>query len=135
MRPRPHTHGRCGDHPRHVRRGMVLLEVIIALTIFMIAGLSAVVWVRQTLLTVDHAQAAVEEMTAASDYLDRIALWPQEDLDRHLGARREGPWVAQIGRLTPTIYEVVIGDSSSAEPLLRTWLYRAELLTDSLHAN
>jgi hypothetical protein len=106
---------------------MVLLEVIVALTIFMIAGLSTAVWVRQTLLTVDHAHAAMAEVSAASDYLDRIALWPREDLDRHLGVRREGPWLVQVERPTPTIYAVAIADSSSARPLLHTWLYRAEL--------
>src|SRR5580704_15019103 len=106
------------------RRGMVLLEVVVALTIFAIAGLSAAVWVQQTLLTVDHAHAAVEEVSAASDYLDRIALWPREDLDRHLGMRREGPWIVQVERPTPTIYAVAIVDSSSARPLLKTWLYR-----------
>jgi hypothetical protein len=113
---------------------MVLLEVIVALTIFMIAGLSTAVWVRQTLLTVDHARIAVEDVSAASDYLDRIALWPREDLDRHLGVRRAGPWLVQVERPTPTIYVVVIGDSSTARPLLRTWLYRAEIQTERLYA-
>jgi Tfp pilus assembly protein PilV len=134
MRRRHQTQRVFGGFSCRTRQGMVLLEVIIALTIFMIAGLSAAVWVRQTLLTVDHAHTAVDEMAAASDYLDRIALWPREDLDRHLGARREGPWTVQVARPTSTIYEVVIGDSSSA-PLLRTWLYRAEIQPESVHAN
>lgn len=104
---------------------MVLLEVIVALTIFVIAGLSAAVWVQQTLLTVDHAQDAITDMSAASRYLDRMALWPRDDLDRHLGARREGPWIVVIDRPTPTIYSVAIGDSGTSQALLETWLYRA----------
>lgn len=114
---------------------MVLLEVIVALTIFVIAGLSASVWVRQTLLTVDHAHLAVDELEAASDYLDRIALWPREDLDRHLGTRLEGPWVVEVQHPTPTIYEVRIGDSASTQPLLRTWLYRAEIHREGASGN
>ena len=120
---------------RTTRSGMVLLEVIVALTIFMIAGLSTAVWVQQTMLTVDHAHTVVAEVSAASDYLDRIALWPREDLDRHLGVRREGPWLVQVERPTPTIYAVAIGDSSLAQPLLHTWLYRAEIQTDGLDAH
>ena len=111
-----------------------MLEVIVALTIFMIAGLSTAVWVRQTLLTVDHAHAVVEEVSAASDYLDRIALWPREDLDRNLGMRREGPWIVHLERLTSTIYAVDIGESSSSR-LLRTWLYRAAIPRDDPHAH
>jgi hypothetical protein len=114
---------------------MVLLEVIVALTIFMIAGLSTAVWVRQTMLTVDHTHATVAEVTAASDYLDRIALWPREDLDRHLGVRHEGPWLVQIERPTPTIYAVAIAESGSALPLLHTWLYRAAIQTDGRDAH
>ena len=111
---------------------MVLLEVIVALTIFMIAGLSAAVWVQQTLLTVDHARDAVVEVSAASRYMDRMALWPREDLDRHLGARREGPWIVVMDRLTPTIYSVAISDSGTEQALLRTWLYRAVPLQNSV---
>jgi type II secretory pathway pseudopilin PulG len=106
---------------------MILFEVIVAMTIFIIAGLSAVVWVRQTVLTVEKAHTAVEEVGAASDYLDRVALWTREDLDRHLGSRRQGPWTVRIGRPTPTVYEVAVFDSNGSRILLHTWVYRAEL--------
>ena len=104
---------------------MALLEVIVALTIFVIAGLSVAVWVRQTLLSVDHARDAVIAVSTASRYLDRMALWPREDLDRHLGARREGPWIVTVDRVTPTIYSVAIHDNGATKALLQTWLYRA----------
>ena len=106
---------------------MILFEVIIALTIFVIAGLSAVTWVRQTMLTVERAHTAVNDVSAASGYLDRIALWTREDLDRHLGERRQGHWKVRIERPTPTIYDVTVCDSSGRRTLLRTWVYRAEL--------
>lgn len=108
------------------RPGVVLFEVIVALSILIIAGLTAAVWVQETVLAVDHARHGATEVRAASDYLDLIALWPREDLDRHLGDRREGAWTVRVDRPTPTLYTVTVKDSTGARTLLRTAVYRAE---------
>jgi len=105
---------------------MALFEVIVALTIFSIAALSATVWVRQVVLTVEQAAHAADDARRASDYMDVIALWPREDLDRHLGERRQGIWLVQVRRPAPTIYDVMIFDSTGSRALVRTSLCRQE---------
>jgi hypothetical protein len=109
------------------RRGVVLLEVIVAVTILVIAGLSATLWVRQISDSLARTQTAANDVRTASRYLDIIALWPREDLDRHLGERRQGPWMVRIDRPTPTVYGVAINDSLGTHVLLKTWLYRREV--------
>lgn len=108
-------------------RGMALLEVIIAMTIMVVAALSLVAWVSQASDAVMRADAAAAEADSASAYLDRIALWTREDLDRHLGARKQGSWTVVVGRPTPALYTVTMRDHADARTILLTTLYRPEV--------
>jgi type II secretory pathway pseudopilin PulG len=116
--------------PRSVKGlqpGMALLEVIVAMTILVTAALSTVAWVSQASDAVVRAAAAAAETDVASDYLDRIALWTREDLDRHLGPRREGVWTVTVERMTPALYTVTMRDGTNSNTILRTVLYRPEV--------
>ena len=93
---------------------MALLEVIVAMTILVIAALSTVAWVSQAAELVVRACAAAAAADSASDYLDRIALWTREDLDRHLGLRREGAWSVTVERRTSTLYMVTMRSNGLA---------------------
>jgi type II secretory pathway pseudopilin PulG len=110
-----------------LRPGMALLEVIVAMTILVTAALSTVAWVIQASDAVARAAAAAAETDSASDYLDRIALWTREDLDRHLGPRRQGAWTVTVERTTPALYVVTMRDNRNAHTILRTVLYRPEV--------
>jgi type II secretory pathway pseudopilin PulG len=107
--------------------GMALLEVIVAITILVTAGLSTVAWVSQASDAVVRAAATAAEADAASDYLDRIALWTRDDLDRHLGPRRQGVWTVTVERMTPALYIVTMSDGGNSHTILRTVLYRPEV--------
>jgi type II secretory pathway pseudopilin PulG len=107
---------------------MALLEVIVAMTILVIAALSTVAWVSQASDAVVRANAAAVETDSASDYLDRIALWTREDLDRHLGNRHQGVWSVLVERPTPALYIVTIRDAGGSHTILRTVLYRPEVV-------
>ena len=110
-----------------VRRGAVLLEAIVALTILAVAGAAVVALASDSARAVARAAAADETTQRASAFLDAVALWPREDLDRHLGARPEGEWRLIVERPTPTLYTVTLADSSASRSILRTILYRAEV--------
>jgi hypothetical protein len=120
--------------PREAARGgTALLEVMVALTILTVAGVSTVAMANQATVAVMQARAADGETQRASEFLDAVALWPRDDLDRHLGDRREGAWILTIDRPFPTLYTVVLSavpDSAHRQPLprelLRTVLYRPE---------
>jgi prepilin-type N-terminal cleavage/methylation domain-containing protein len=113
--------------PQGLQRGMALLEVIVAMTILVIAALSTVAWVGQASDAVARAGTAAAETDSASDYLDRIALWTRDDLDRHLGPRRQGAWTVTVERMTPALYVVTMRDGGNYHTLLRTVLYRPEV--------
>jgi type II secretory pathway pseudopilin PulG len=119
---------------RRGRAGAALLEVVVALTIFAVAGAAAAEHSRACADAVTRARLSDEEMRRASALLDAVALWPREDLDRRLGARAQGPWTMVVDRETPTLYVVTLADSARVDgggrlaagrTLLRTALYRA----------
>ncbi|HWG53381.1 MAG TPA: type II secretion system protein [Gemmatimonadaceae bacterium] len=112
---------------RAARPGMVLLEVIVAMTILAVGGASLVALASASLDAVRRAYAAEEDATRASAFLDAVALWPRADLDRHLGSRAEGPWRLEIERPEPTLYEVSVSDSAHDHPIVATALYRPEV--------
>lgn len=109
-----------------VRHGAVLLEAIVAMTILAIVGAAVVALAADSARAIDRAAAADTAMMRASDFLDAVALWPREDLDRHLGTRDEGPWHMSVGRPAPTLYTVSLADSTDRHVLLATVLFRAE---------
>jgi type II secretory pathway pseudopilin PulG len=112
----------------HVRlqRGAALLEVLAALVILASAGGGAVMLAIETARAVERARAGEAALRQASAFLDAVALWPRADLDRRLGDRRQGPWRLRIDRPAPTLYVVVLTDSTGARDLLRTALFRPD---------
>jgi hypothetical protein len=112
-----------------------LLEVIVALTVLTIAGAAAIAMASQAAQAVVHIRHAEDETRRASGFLDAVALWPREDLDRHLGDHREGSWILTVDRPTLTLYLIILAtapDSASgrytSRELLRTVLYRRKPL-------
>lgn len=108
------------------RRGAVLLEAIVALVILAVAGTAVVTLAAESARAMDRAQEAAQAMGRADAFFHAVALWPREDLDRHLGTHPQGPWLLRIDRPTPTLYEAVLLDSAGGRALLRTTLYRQE---------
>lgn len=112
--------------PRRARAGAVLLEVMVALSILAVAGVAAVAASGESVRAAARLRESERELREASAFLEAVALWPREDLDRRLGDRAQGRWRLRIARPTPTIYEIVLADSTGALVLLETALYRPE---------
>ena len=110
------------------RRGLVLLEVIVALTIFSVAGVSVVTLAAGALSAMARAHQADVASQKANHFFDAVSLWPRADLDRHLGDRSEGPWRLRVERPMPTLYVVSLRDSATDRILFATSLYRPEPL-------
>lgn len=95
-------------------RGAVLLEVLVALTILTVAGLSLVgllsagVRAEQDALRRERVLADEERVLAAMTLLTR------GDLDRRLGRHDVGEFVVNVQRPERTLYRIVIGQRSSA---------------------
>lgn len=104
--------------------GASLIEVIVAVTILSIAGVTVVTAVAESTAAVRRAREADLELRAAGAFMEAIALWTREDLDRRLGDRRQGNWRLIIERPFPTLYSVALTDSTGSRVLLSTSLYR-----------
>jgi type II secretory pathway pseudopilin PulG len=108
-----------------VRSGVILLEVLVALVILGTVGAAMASLAAGVGDDVRRAERRDGEIARASALMEAVALWPREDLDRHLGAHHQGPWVLEIQRLTETLYTVELSDSGDTKALLRTAFYRA----------
>lgn len=106
------------------RTGVVLLEVLVALVILGTVGAAVSVLATGAGASAYRSRVTQEEMERASGFLDAVALWTREDLDRHLGDRPNGAWRLEVQREHPILYVVTLTDSSRARVLLRTALYR-----------
>jgi type II secretory pathway pseudopilin PulG len=106
------------------RRGAALLEVIVALSILAVAGISAVTMAAESGRAVSRMREADRAMRRASAFLDAVALWSRADLDRRLGDHPQGPWRLEIQRPRPTLYLVALRDSAAGRELLQTALFR-----------
>jgi hypothetical protein len=120
------------------RTGAALLEAMVALTILTVAGAWAVAMANQSADAIRRVREADAEIRRASGFLDAVALWPREDLDRRLGDRREGEWVLSVERPALSLYTIVLStapDSEAGRPtgrvLLSTALFRPEALDAS----
>lgn len=116
------------DHPT-LRAGAALLEVLVAMTILATAGATVVAFANDAAQTLQRARETETEMRHASALLDAVALWPREDLDRHLGSHAQGPWRMRVDRPTPTLYNVRLTDSTESRELLQTTLFRPDVLS------
>lgn len=108
------------------RRGAVLLEVVVALTILATGGVAMIALASQSMDSLRRATAAERETERASAFLHAVALWPRADLDRHLGDRPQGSWRLLVERSLPTLYTVSLTDSTGERTLITTALFRTE---------
>jgi type II secretory pathway pseudopilin PulG len=107
------------------RSGAVLLEVIIAMTIFSVASAVTLIRASQARHSVLLARASEDRLIVASAFMDHVVLWPREDLDRHLGTHPQGEWWLDIERPVPQLYSIALLDGHSHQRLLDTIVYRA----------
>ncbi len=106
--------------------GAALLEVIVAVAVLATAGTAAAAMAFESARAVERARAADLAAREASAFLDAVALWPREELDRRLGDRLQGPWVLRIGRPDRALYTAALVDTATGAELLRTALFRAD---------
>ena len=117
---------------RHGERGartvVVLLEALIALVILTTAGAIVVTMSAEAASAVRRARIAESNMRKANALFAALSIWSREDLDRHLGDRAEGQWILRVDRPAPAIYTAALTDTATHVELLRTSLYRPEVI-------
>jgi hypothetical protein len=107
------------------RRGVALLEVLIAVNVFAVAGVALLEATVATTHVLEHAHISEANLRRADAFFHAVTLWDVDALDRHLGERREGPWRLIVQRPTQNLYLITLADSMAESPIFRTVVFRA----------
>jgi type II secretory pathway pseudopilin PulG len=110
------------------RRGVALLEALVALVIIAITGAVISALVIESATATERSRVAEVDLRRARAFFEAVTLWPREDLDRHLGDHQQGSWRLRVDRVTPLVYSLALTDSSRTRVLLSTAVYRPEAL-------
>ena len=109
-------------------RGAVLLEVLVALTILAVAGLSLVGLLGAGVRAEQDARERERVLADEERVLTAMTLLTRADLDRRLGRHDVGEFVVDVQRPERTLYRIAIAQRSSAhvEGLVTVVFRRAE---------
>ena len=89
--------------------GVALLEVLAAILILSVAGLALLELVSAGTRAVTTARARERELADEERLLAAYTLLTRSDLDRRLGQREVGPYVAQVERPERMLYRIALG--------------------------
>ena len=95
-------------------RGAVLLEVLVALTILTVAGLSLVGLLGAAVHAEQGARERERVLASEERVLAAMTLLTRADLDRRLGRHDVGEFAVDVQRLERTLYRIAIAQGRSA---------------------
>jgi len=109
------------------KRGAVLLEVIVALTILATAGVSFAAVTSNALESEGGLIRREENLAVAERLLSATTLLSRGDLDLRLGRHRVGDFIVEIQRPERDLYRIAICEVAAPEiETLVTVVYRRE---------
>jgi len=107
------------------RRGVALLEVLVALTMVAVVGAATIGHYGAAVAAVRHVEEEERLIDEAQRILVQAVLLDRRDLDRRMGAYQEGRIVRSIDRPARGLYRVAVSSSGrTGRPLLVTVVYR-----------
>ena len=108
-------------------RGVVLLEVLVALVVLTIAGIALMENVGAGLRAERDARDRETRLATEERLLAALTLLRRTDLDQRIGRRQIGEFVVDVQRPEGTLYRIAIlqNQSPQVEDLV-TVVYRAE---------
>lgn len=108
-------------------RGVVLLEVLVALVVLTIAGIALMENVGAGLRAERDAREREVRLATEERLLAALTLLKRTDLDQRIGRRQIGEFVVEVQRPEPTLYRIAILQEQSRQMEdLVTVVYRAE---------
>lgn len=109
------------------RRGVALLEVLIAVVILATAGLSLVEFVAASVRSLEVSRQREAELVPEERLLTAYCLLSQADLDRRLGSQRLGAFLVNVQRPERGLYRIAVSRrrAPNVEDLV-TVVFRAE---------
>ena len=105
------------------RRGTILFEVVVGVTILAIAGIGWITLLAQTRAGIADMRLRESHTRKAGDLLQRYRFLSAGELDARLGTRREGNLVISVLPIAPHLYALAALDSNATTVLLITAVY------------
>lgn len=93
------------------QRGAVLLEMLVAMFVFSVAGTATLSSLNQAVTTLERVAATERRAVAASRILAEYSLLSGDDLGRSIGSHRHGALRVIITRPEPRLYRVAVADT------------------------
>lgn len=116
---------------RRARAGTALLDVVVSLVVLGLSGTGLITLLGQTAHSVRHVRDTERAVRRASDQLARLVVADRALLVSMVGQTVSRGWIVTVGQSSPDLFDVVIADTTTARPILRTTLYRP----DTSHAD
>jgi type II secretory pathway component PulJ len=105
--------------------GVALLEVLIALTIVSVTGLSVVGALHDAVIAEQGLAAREREMARADQLLSAYALLDRRGLEQRIGSQVDGNTRITVQRPTATLFRVSVADTAAPDvEVLVTVLHR-----------
>ncbi len=109
------------------QRGVVLLELLVALVLLSTAGLATVLLLAEGARGIVRAARAEAASRRAERLLQAYALMTRRELEQRIGEQDFGPASVQVQRPSRTLFRIAVRETGSRHrPLLVTVLFRPE---------
>ena len=110
------------------RRGTALLEVMVSLVLLGGAGAALVTLMGQSAHSLRHVGQTEVEVRRASDELARFEAYDRTTIVSLIGQSMSRGWLLSVAQRSPDLFDVVIADTITRVPILRTTLYRPDTI-------
>lgn len=110
------------------RRGTALLEVMVSLVLLGTAGAALVTLMGQSEHSLRHVRQTEVDVRRASDELARFAAYDRTTIVALIGQSMSRGWLVSVAQRAPDLFDVIVADTMTKTPILRTTLYRPDTI-------
>jgi prepilin-type N-terminal cleavage/methylation domain-containing protein len=111
-------------------RGVALIEVLVAIAILSMVGVSSIALLTSTLDAHGRLHSREVELRRAERVLIATTLLARRELEQRIGRRDVGGFVVRVDRPEPSLFRVgVAPEEDPAAELVSTLIYRAATLS------
>ncbi len=111
-------------------RGSALLEVMVALVLLGVAGDALIMLMGQSAQSLRQVREREIDFRRASDELARISAYDRTQLLASNSRSLSRGWIVSVAQTSPDLFDVIVADTITQLPMLRTTLYRPDTVGD-----
>jgi Tfp pilus assembly protein PilV len=119
---------RSRAHRVRLRTGTSLLEVMVSLVLLGTSGTGLIVLMGQSVHGLRQVHRAERDVQGASDELGRFVVYDRAQMLASVGRSTSHGWLVTVAQRAADLFDVVIADTITNVPILRTTLYRPDTI-------